>query len=143
MPQVVGPAGEWFLAGTEPAALNVDVDAAAAPAHAIQSPADGMVMVLDPDIPLSVQRLHFEATGATGRWWLNGRYLGANAKMSWLPRPGRHLLEWRAPPGPQGPHGQLGTLGNTVAQVQFEVRAAGAPTARAARPLPPLKHSRG
>jgi penicillin-binding protein 1C len=97
--------GEWFLAGTEPARQP---KALAAP-FGIQSPRDGSIVVLDPDIPMAAQRLVIE--GAAGRWRLDGQDLGQGSRLRWLPRPGRHVLERMD--------------GATVAdRVAFEVRAA-------------------
>jgi len=102
--------GEWFLAGTEPARQP---KALAAP-FGIQSPRDGSIVVLDPDIPMAAQRLVIE--GASGRWRLDGQNLGQGARLRWLPRPGRHVLERMD--------------GATVLdRVAFEVRAAPPPGA--------------
>jgi penicillin-binding protein 1C len=112
-------AGEWFLAGTAP------VEAAAAGGLAggaaggaapfgIGSPRDGTVLLLDPDIPPAAQRMVFE--GAPGRWLLDGRELGRGTRVSWLPRPGRYVLERRPLAG--------SALGEGVDRVEFEVRAA-------------------
>ena len=83
---------EFFIAGTEPMAGGK------APAQAarfgIQTPRDGSVLAIDPDIPPQQQRLLFE--GAPGRWLVDGRLVGEGASMSWLPRPGRHRLERRS-----------------------------------------------
>jgi penicillin-binding protein 1C len=100
--------GEWFLAGTEPARQP---KALAAP-FGILSPRDGSIVVLDPDIPMAAQRLVLE--GAAGRWRLDGQDLGQGTRLRWLPRPGRHVLEWMD--------------GAAVAdRVVFEVRAAAPP----------------
>jgi penicillin-binding protein 1C len=124
-PGLVRQGGEWFLVGTEPATSGA---AAAAPAAAgrlgIVQPAAGSVVVLDPEIPLRAQRLVFEAATAdgSGRWWLNGQPLGHTARLAWLPRPGRHVLEWRTAAGRD--------------RVDFEVRAA-PPPRRVAAIRPP------
>jgi penicillin-binding protein 1C len=47
--------------------------------------------------------------GAHGQWWLNGRALGTGARLEWLPRPGRHVLERRD--------------ASASDRVEFEVRA--------------------
>ncbi len=109
-------AGEWYLAGTEPTGLR---HAGRAAPFGITSPREGSVIVLDPDIPMAAQRLAFE--GAPGRWKVDGRDVGQGAKLRWLPRPGRHVLErWEG--------------GAAVDRVNFEVRAA---------PPPAPKRSRG
>jgi len=116
-PGLVAQRGEWFLAGTEAA-----VDSAAAAGRAqpfgIESPRDGTVLLLDPDIPMAAQRMAF--VGAPGRWRLNGRPLGSGSVVHWLPRPGRHVLE-RLPAG--------GGAAAGVDRVAFEVRAAPPPAA--------------
>ncbi len=100
--------GEWFLAGTAPPR---DTKALAAP-FGIRSPLDGSIVVLDPDIPMAAQRLVIE--GAAGRWRLDGQDLGQGARLRWLPRPGRHVLERSDAAG-------------VVDRVAFEVRAAPPP----------------
>ena len=112
---LVAQGGEWFLQGTEPGVLQpVSSTAAAAfPAFGIQSPRDGTVLVLDPDIPARAQQLVFE--GAAGQWLLNGRVVGRGTRVHWLPRPGRHVLERRSAEGQD--------------RVTFEVRAAPPPAA--------------
>jgi penicillin-binding protein 1C len=54
--------------------------------------------------------------GAPGRWLLDGRELGRGTRVSWLPRPGRYVLERRPLAG--------SALGEGVDRVEFEVRAA-------------------
>jgi penicillin-binding protein 1C len=113
---VVAQGGEWFIAGTEPAPAHTAAARGRATAFGIQSPRSGSVIVLDPDIPMAAQRLVFE--GAAGRWLLDGRELGQGTRLSWLPRPGRHVLERRG--------GEPGTAD----RVEFEVRAAPPPPGR-------------
>ena len=117
---LVAVQGEWFLAGTEPGPLAKASGrgaprAAALPAFGIQSPRDGSVIVLDPDIPMQSQRLVFE--GAAGQWFVGGRLVGQGTVVQWLPRPGRHVLERRS--------------ADSTERVVFEVRAA--PWGRAQR----------
>jgi penicillin-binding protein 1C len=113
-PGLVAHDGEWFLRGTEPGPHG---SAAAAslrsPPFGIQSPRDGSVLLLDPEIPMAAQRLAIE--GAPGRWWLDGRPLGRGARLHWLPRPGRHVLERSDDPF---------VAGMPRDRVAFEVRAA-------------------
>lgn len=112
---------EWFLAGTEPQSATADARRArqAPPAFGIVSPRDGALIVLDPDIPMAAQRLVFE--GEAGRWVLDGRELGRGARISWLPRPGRHVIDHHSAAG--------------VQRVHFEVRAAPPPPQRPQRAL--------
>ncbi len=90
-------AGEWYLAGTEPAPGPATAPRAGPQAFGIQSPLEGTVVVLDPDIPRQAQQLVFE--GAPGYWSLDGQALGTGARIPWLPRPGTHVVEWRDPGG--------------------------------------------
>lgn len=100
---LVQQGGEWFLPGTtpreetaarlrRPAAESSGTQAAwhSAP-FGIRQPREGAVLALDPDIPPAAQQLLLE--GAPGRWLINGREVGRGARVAWLPRPGRHLLE--------------------------------------------------
>jgi penicillin-binding protein 1C len=100
--------GEWFLAGTEAPADGAAAAGRAQP-FGIESPRDGSVLLLDPDIPMAAQRLAF--VGAPGRWRLNGHPLGSGSIVHWLPRPGRHVLE------------RLPADGAGIDRVAFEVRA--------------------
>ena len=81
----------------------------------IGSPTDGTLFALDPDIPATRQRIVFErASGSSGRasWRLDGRPLGREARVLWLPWPGRHVLEL------------VNTDGSSADSVRFEVRGA-------------------
>jgi penicillin-binding protein 1C len=104
---LVAVRGAWFIAGTEAGLAGASL----ARPFGIQSPRDGSQIVLDPDIPMSAQRLVFE--GAPGLWRLNGQPIGQGAVLRWLPRPGRHVLER--------------TDAHASDRVAFEVRAALAP----------------
>ena len=77
----------------------------------ITSPRDGSLFAIDPDMPPAAQRIAFE--GEPGTWVLDGRRLGAAARWSWAPWPGRHELKL------------LGRSGEVVQTVRFEVRGAG------------------
>jgi penicillin-binding protein 1C len=86
---------EWFLAGTETAQVTL-ASVAGTAARRIASPDDKSVIAIDPDMPPSVQRLRFEAAGATPAgavWRLDGRRLGAARPLPWSPWPGHHVLE--------------------------------------------------
>jgi len=116
-PGLVAQRGEWFLAGTEAPAGGAAAAGRAQP-FGIESPRDGTVLLLDPDIPMTAQRMAF--VGAPGQWRLNGRALGTGSVVHWLPRPGRHVLE-RLPAS--------GGADAGVDRVAFEVRAAPPPAA--------------
>jgi penicillin-binding protein 1C len=109
-PGLVALQGDWALAGTEAMAATRQAVAQAAPMprFGIQSPREGSVVVLDPEIPMAAQRLVFE--GQAGQWFVNGRPVGSGTAVQWLPRPGRHVLERRSAEGSD--------------RVLFEVRAA-------------------
>ena len=92
--------GEWFAAGTAPG------PAGRASRFGIETPRDGSVVVLDPEIPLAQQRVVF--AGAAGRWFVNGREVGRGERVAWPPQPGRHRVERR---------------GDSVDVVTLEVRA--------------------
>ena len=96
---LVAQRGEWFLTGTE-ARPGSAADGGHAGAFGIETPRDGSVVLLDPDIPMAAQRLSF--VGAPGQWSVNGRVVGRGGVVHWLPRPGRHVLEWRAAAAPAG-----------------------------------------
>ena len=135
---------EWFLKGTEMPTVHLAADAngasaratAYAPPHAqnvasaapgIGSPTDGTVFALDPDIPAARQRIVFErAGGASTRteWRLDGKPLGHDERVLWLPWPGHHVLEL------------ADAQGASVATVRFEVRGATARTAAAPAGVP-------
>jgi penicillin-binding protein 1C len=111
---------EWFLAGTSPPAA-----AGRAAPFGISAPREGTIVLLDPEIPPAAQRLVFE--GAPGQWLVNGVPVGRGARVSWLPRPGRHLLERRDAGGGSG--------GGSSERVRFEVRASPPPPAAGAGAL--------
>jgi penicillin-binding protein 1C len=84
---------EWFLAGSE---LQT-VTAVPAPAKAarIVSPANGMIIAIDPDIPLRSQRVPVTAQGVDAgmSFTLNDSILGrADRAFFWTPAAGAHHL---------------------------------------------------
>lgn len=119
---------EWFVRGTETPwvglAADADADAAARRVSTrgpvrIETPSDGTIFALDPDIPAARQRISFErASGASslGTWRLDGKTLGHAPRVPWLPWPGRHLLEL------------VNADGSVADAVRFEVRGAVART---------------
>lgn len=84
---------EWFINGTEPLSLE--------PARAGQStprivyPPRDVIIAIDPDIPSRLQKVVFEAYGATSgtTWVLNGIRLGPGGLFPWQPVSGTHRLE--------------------------------------------------
>jgi penicillin-binding protein 1C len=126
---------EWFVSGTQTPIVGLAANAdpaghatavshastgqsASSPASAaprIGSPADGTLFALDPDIPATRQRIVFErASGSSGRssWRLDGKPLGRDERVLWLPWPGRHVLEL------------VDADGTSADSVRFEVRGA-------------------
>jgi len=84
---------EWFLAGTEMPITRLAVGANSRPR--IQSPPQGMIAALDPDIPRENQAILFMAQGPTPRlrWLLDGKGLAtAERPYKWSPTPGWHDL---------------------------------------------------
>jgi penicillin-binding protein 1C len=118
---LVNVAGEWYLAGTEPTASKGPASQGVAQAFGIQSPREGTVVLLDPDIPMAAQRMVFE--GAAGRWLIDGREIGSGTQLRWLPLPGRHVLERRVLLAKAKSGGAV-ALDEPTDRVSFEVRAA-------------------
>jgi len=86
------PRMEWFVEGTEPTGSN---GPPASTMPRIVWPVSGTVIAIDPDIPVTRQRVSFEARGAGDvRWRLDGLTLGPGAEhLLWPLRPGRHTLQ--------------------------------------------------
>ena len=79
----------------------------------IASPANGMVIAIDPDIPPEYQRVPLTARGVTGGMVLrlNGKILGeARRQVLWSPTPGAHRLALE------------GSAGRTLDSARFIVR---------------------
>jgi penicillin-binding protein 1C len=105
------PRQEWFIAGTE-MPLVVPVDPGRSSPR-IQSPPNGMIIAIDPDIPRENQVLLFTASGVFhgSQWVLDGVAIGgAESPRKWAPTPGRHTLTL------QGKNGQA------LARTDFQVR---------------------
>ncbi len=87
---------EWFMASTEMRHIVLAPPRIRSPR--IASPANGVVIALDPDIPLQRQQLNISSRGANAgaRFYLDGEVLGAaTAQLAWFPVPGYHRLELR------------------------------------------------
>ncbi len=103
---------EWFIAGTELARVAPAPPGALSPR--IESPAQGLIVALDPDIPDANQHVVFRAStkSRTLRFELNGKALAtANRDYLWAPLPGRQTLAL------------VGADGKQMDRVEFEVRA--------------------
>jgi penicillin-binding protein 1C len=91
-PAVEAPRAEWFAAGTETAIVRA---VPKGPLARIVSPANGVVIALDPDIPAGRTRVPVRAEGADGSLSLRigDRLLGpADGEYLWAPRPGTHTV---------------------------------------------------
>jgi penicillin-binding protein 1C len=102
---------EWFLAGTEIA--TVTVVAAPAGRARLESPSNGAIYALDPDIPAAQQRLAVRARGAapgTRFAFADGQSADATRTLLWEPAPGRHRIAL------------TDATGRELDQVSFEVR---------------------
>ncbi|WP_367026598.1 penicillin-binding protein 1C [Methylococcus sp. ANG] len=100
---------EWFVAGTETAEVAVPD----APTPRIETPADGMIVALDPDIPARNQKLVFRARPARigTSFVLDEKPAGdAGNPVKWPPEPGNHVLKLK------DSHGRI------VDTVKFQVR---------------------
>lgn len=99
-PAVEPTRSELFLAGTQLSVVR------AAPIRArrprIVEPASGTIIALDPDIPLTHQRVAVRTEAALGsRLSVDGVFLAeiANGTSLWQPIPGSHLIEIIGPNG--------------------------------------------
>lgn len=94
LPPIEPPRREWYLSGTTPTSEHVMVVPATA-RPSIQSPANGMIIAIDPDIPAGHQRVLIAVRGARRgmRLMLNDRPLGSAVHdRLWQPRPGAYYL---------------------------------------------------
>ncbi len=117
---------EWFLAGTEQARFAMDRPGGPGRADGkaalrITAPADGTIVALDPDIPPQRQRLTFTASGAQGRWLMDGKPWARGAEVQWLPWPGRHKVQL------------VNERGEVMDELRVEVRGAGVKAPRQTR----------
>ena len=95
LPPVEPPRREWYLSGTATAGARVVAVVPAALRPGIESPANGMIIAMDPDIPAGHQRVLIAVRGARPgmKIRLNGRMLGsAVGGRLWLPQPGSYYL---------------------------------------------------
>jgi penicillin-binding protein 1C len=87
------PRREWFLANTS--SPKVVAVSALDEIARISSPGNGMVIAVDPDIPVQFQRLPLLAKGAgpSAQFRLNGTIIGTATKgVLWEPQAGAHRL---------------------------------------------------
>jgi penicillin-binding protein 1C len=110
-PALEPPRSEWFLAGTELEAMRAAQDTARTPR--IASPANGVIIALDPDIPYANQTVFLTARPpvADADFVLDGTKLApAAASHPWKPKPGLHKLVL------------LGKAGKVLDTIHFSVR---------------------
>ncbi len=98
-PAVEPPRHEWYLSGTKVDSTAVGrAKVAVIPQTvrpSIESPANGMIIALDPDIPAAHQRVLIAIRGASSemRVRLNDHLLGpALPERLWVPQPGAYYL---------------------------------------------------
>lgn len=90
---------EWFIRGTEQASFARSNKPARTVAARINSPVDGTLLAIDPDIPPRNQRVLLRTSIANGRWHIDGKYIGQGAALAWMPWPGKHQITLHAPGG--------------------------------------------
>jgi penicillin-binding protein 1C len=91
--QARGPRMEWFIKGTEP--LSIEARPALKARPRILYPPQNLTIALDPDIPISKQKVFFEAV-APGRrftWILNDKVIGSDDPHGWAPSAGAYTLK--------------------------------------------------
>ncbi len=120
---------EYFISGTEQAVQRGSAQSMAGSGSVkagvggdrfgITTPRDGSIFAIDPDMPPAAQRITFE--GERGVWMLDGKRVGAGAKLTWAPWPGRHELVL------------TDAAGAPLQSVRFEVRGAGVKVAQSKR----------
>jgi len=91
---VEAPRREWFMRDQQSAAIATI--ALSAPSPRIASPANGLVIAVDPDIPPAHQKLPISTEGTTDdmRLRLNGQEIArANGVTLWTPQVGAYTLE--------------------------------------------------
>ena len=95
------PRREYFIKGTGPSgAFRGSAHSAQIP-H-VSSPANGLVIALDPDIPPQRQRVLISAQGGSRElvWRINGTVVGrAGQPLLWVPTAGVHRLALEQPSG--------------------------------------------
>ena len=105
------PRSEWFMSGTETGSVYLAGLSAQPPR--IATPANGVIIALDPDIPYENQAVFFTARASleNAEFVLDGKRLGPAANsFKWRPTPGPHKLALA---------GQGGAVVDTV---EFNVR---------------------
>ncbi|MEO8849099.1 MAG: penicillin-binding protein 1C [Casimicrobiaceae bacterium] len=111
-PAVEASRRDYFLRGTEMSTVHaLGVEASLSPT--IRYPANDTIVALDPDIPPGHQRITFEASAydAGLAWHLDNHAIAmADARASWAPTPGHHMLAL------------VDASGRALSTIRFEVR---------------------
>lgn len=103
---------EWFIAGTQTEVIRAG-QGDSHQAH-LESPPDGVIIALDPDIPPANQQVWFKARGGDQAvFTLDEKHIGpAKTAYAWRPQPGQHVLQLRRE-----------SDGQVMDTVRFQVRA--------------------
>jgi penicillin-binding protein 1C len=102
---------EYFLPGTARAIIYFSPLKRQAAVAGIDSPMNGAIYALDPDIPPANQKIVFRAKGVPNPvWYLGKEKIGQGNAFAWSPWPGHYALQLR------------NSQGDTVQTIQFEVR---------------------
>ena len=113
---------EWFISGTEQTQFlppdNQNSRTNSAHAH-IQTPTNGTIVAIDPDIPPKHQRLLLRTDQPRVHWQINGKPAGSGSSVYWMPWPGKHQITLH------------NLSGKTLDTIQIEVRGAGVKDAAA------------
>ncbi|MFZ4703120.1 MAG: penicillin-binding protein 1C, partial [Candidatus Methylumidiphilus sp.] len=110
-PAIEPPRYEWFMAGTDSAVIRVSDSSTQTPR--IATPAKGVIIALDPDIPYENQAVIFSAKPVKPdlAFMLDGKQVGfAENNYHWKPTPGGHRLAL------------IGQGGKVYDTVEFSVR---------------------
>jgi penicillin-binding protein 1C len=86
---LVAHQGQCYVQGTEPSALLLKADEKPFQPCKITYPAKGLMIARDPDIPVHLERVFFEASwyDPSHKWVLNGKLLAsAGSKFAWQPQ---------------------------------------------------------
>lgn len=104
---------EWFISGTEQAVFHLQAPSPQSNTSArIQSPSNGTIIAIDPDIPPQRQRVSMRTNAAHAQWWIDQQHIGQGTQAWWFPWPGKHTLQLRDPQG------------RVLDEVKLEVRGA-------------------
>jgi len=114
-PGIEAPRKEWFVSGTESSEIRLASSNTENVAHfsRILYPSQGTIIAMDPDIPLTHQRVPLNSRGAPECiWMMDGVNVGTGAEVWWAPSGGRHKLVL------------TDVAGNELDSVIFDVRGA-------------------